>query len=165
MDNLYDQYMFMRRPPYECYVDAMGNNLCKYECLSQDINQFRACIAEGYPFVFGFNIYGTFKNAGQMSDGVMPMPTYDEFWEEPTERHAVVAIGFNDASEVFTILNSWGHTWGHNGCFYMPYKFIKNSGMCSDFWKLTFSCQRGVPGPSGQNPLSYGGTVACRPQS
>ncbi|MDA7573761.1 hypothetical protein N8751_00605 [bacterium] len=30
--------------------------------------------------------------------------------------------------------NSWGVNWGDQGYFYMPYKYMTNKNLCSDFW-------------------------------
>ena len=48
--------------------------------------------------------------------------------------HAVMAVGYDDTTEVFVIRNSWGNKWGDKGYFYMPYKFITNTDLASDFW-------------------------------
>ena len=140
----YDVSEVYAKPPPECYQAAQGNNLCKYERLQQDIDQFRACLSDNCPFVFGFNIYRSFNQA---QDGEVPMPTREERRCEPEGLHAVVAVGYNDKTESIIALNSWGPKWGDEGYFYMPYDFITDPNLCLDFWKISFACERGKPRP------------------
>lgn len=137
--NLYWPYnirTFMRRPYLFSYNTAEGKGLCLYERLSQDINQFRASLKFGYPFVFGFEVYESFHSAQQK--GVVPMPTIVERREQPEGLHAALAVGYNDSQQVIKVLNSWGHGWGDGGYFYMPYQFITDSSLCFDFWKISY---------------------------
>lgn len=51
-------------PTRECYSDAKGNTLFKYERLNDhDLHQFRACLADNCPFVFGFKVFKSFHKA------------------------------------------------------------------------------------------------------
>ena len=138
-------YKFRSKPPQQAYEKAQGNNLCKYERLQQNTDQLRACINDNCPFVFGFNVYPSFHKAAD--EGIMPIPSQAEKLRQLQGRHAVVAVGYSDQSKVFLVLNSWGEGWGSNGYFYMPYDVIKDPGVCFDFWKISFACQRGKPRP------------------
>ena len=50
--------------------------------------------------------------------------------------HAVTAVGYDDFQEVFIVRNSWGEGWGDKGYFYMPYAYITNPDLASDFWAI-----------------------------
>ena len=143
----YNPAKFAQMPPAYSYDSGKGNNLCRYECLTQDIDQFRACLKDNCPFVFGFKVYRSFHSIGE-NGYVMPMPTHGELLNQPEGRHAVVAVGYDDRSQCIIGLNSWGAGWGEGGYFYMPYAFVKNADMCSDFWRISFACQWGKPPPS-----------------
>ncbi|XP_011403307.1 PREDICTED: uncharacterized protein LOC105312396 [Amphimedon queenslandica] len=143
---------FKEKPPQSAYAAAVGNNLCKYERLDQDIDQFRACLKDNCPFVFGFNVYGSFDDT--KTAGYMPLPSIREQLGEPLGKHAVVAVGYDDSKRYFKLLNSWGSRWGDNGYFYMPYQFIENSSLCFDFWKISFACERGKPRPKDTVPCT-----------
>ena len=150
---------FKEKPPRSCYDAATGNNLCKYERLDQDIDQFRACLKDNCPFVFGFKVYRSFDDT---KNGYMPMPSARELRQGPDGRHAVVAVGYDDfgtqargyspSGRYFKVLNSWGPRWGDNGYFYMPYEFISNSSFCFDFWKISFACEQGRSRPKDSVP-------------
>lgn len=73
----YNVGRFKNTPPQRCYDDAEGNNLRRYERLNHtDIHQLRACLKEKNPFVFGFDVYRSFRDAEE--DGDMPMPSRRE---------------------------------------------------------------------------------------
>jgi C1A family cysteine protease len=58
----------------------------------------------------------------------------------PSERaiggHAVMAVGYEDANQWFLVRNSWGSGWGMAGYFTMPYAYLIQSGLSSDFWTI-----------------------------
>lgn len=129
---------FKKKPPKQCYRDAEGNDLRCYERLKHtDIHQLRACLKDESPFVFGFDVYRSFRDADE--DGEMPMPSERELSREPEGQHAVLAVGYDDDEQRITVLNSWGKDWGDEGYFDMPYEFITDSDMCFDFWKISFA--------------------------
>ena len=131
---------FKSEPTRTCYVRAKGNYISKYERISyHDIDQFRACLKDGCPFVFGFEVYKSFDCSANRDHGKMPMPTAHD---EIKNTHTVMAVGYNDNASHFIILNSWGKHWGDNGYFYMPYDFIKHDQYCFDFWKISFASEQ-----------------------
>ena len=140
------------KPPQSCYDAAVGNNLCKYERLDHNIDQFRACLKDNCPFVFSFKVYDSFHDISEPKY-TMQMPRAHERDNKPLGSHAVVAVGYNDTKQHIKVLNSWGSHWGDKGYFYMPYHFIENSFFCFDFWKISFACERGKPRPEN--------TVSC----
>ena len=132
-----------QEPRRSCYLQAKGNVISKYECLvHQDIHQFRACLKEECPFVFGFVVYESFYSSANMHYGKMQMPTTND---EIKGRHAVMAVGYDDTAKHFIILNSWGDTFGDKGYFYMPYDFIVAPDKAFDFWKITYSTAASHP--------------------
>ena len=99
--------------------------------------QMKACLAAGFPFVFGFTVYEAFESAAVAKSGVLNMP-------EPDERvmggHAVMAAGYDDSQKRFIIRNSWGMDWGRQGYFTMPYGYLDpNKNLADDFWTIRAS--------------------------
>ena len=142
---------FKERPPQRAYMEARGNIVSEYQRLHQDIDQFRACLQDNCPFVFGFEVFSNFYKTNNPL-GIMPMPKPNDTSDG---NHAVVAVGYDDRSRYFTILNSWGEDWADKGYFYMPYDFISNSNWCFDFWKVTFASER-PPQVQVFTPSTYG---------
>jgi hypothetical protein len=129
----YDITKFTECPTQECYDDAKNHKSIEYKRVVQSLEQLKQCLIEGFPFVFGFNVYSSFETQEVAESGVMPMPKEDE---ELLGGHAVCAVGFDDNKRVFIVRNSWGDSWGDKGYFYMPYAFITNTSQCSDFWTV-----------------------------
>ena len=120
---------FTKKPSCKCYKDAKKDQALKYSSLGQTPTQLKSCLSEGFPFVFGFTVYSSFEDIG--SDGIMPMPKQGE---QVLGGHAVCAVGYDDAKQVYVVRNSWGDSWGDKGYFYMPYKYMHDTDLCSDFW-------------------------------
>ena len=124
---------FAQQPPPGCYTVALQNKIVQYSRLVQVLSQLKGCLADGYPFVFGFTVYESFESPGVATSGVVPMPG-------PTEAaiggHAVLAVGYDDASQRFIVRNSWGPNWGKNGYFTMPYDYVTSSNLADDLWTI-----------------------------
>lgn len=123
---------FAVKPSALCYKEALDHQVSAYARL-QTVNEMRACLAEGYPFVFGFSVYESFESDQVAKSGVVPMP-------KPGERqlggHAVLGVGYNDAQRRFIVRNSWGTDWGMKGYFTMPYDYVANRNLSDDFWTI-----------------------------
>lgn len=124
---------FTLKPPHICYQDAAGRQLMSYHRIDQNTALMRSCLAEGYPFVFGFSVYDSFESDAVATSGNVPMPTKDERF---LGGHAVMCVGYDDAKRRFIVRNSWGKSWGDQGYCYMPYGYLDNEGLAADFWTL-----------------------------
>ena len=93
----------------------------------------KGCLAAGYPFVFGFTVLSSFETQEVADTGVMPMPADGD---KQLGGHAVCCVGYDDDKQCFVVRNSWGSSWGDGGYFYMPYKYMTDSGLASDFWTI-----------------------------
>lgn len=65
---------------------------------------------------------------------MVPMPSANE---QVMGGHAVCCVGFDDNKKCFIVKNSWGASWGLNGYFYMPYEYMSDTDLTSDFWIIT----------------------------
>lgn len=127
---------FTTKPTDTAFTEAQGHQALLYRRLNnRDINQLKGCIAQGFPFVFGFAVYNSFLSRQVAASGNMPMPNLAR--EQMIGGHAVLGVGYDDAKQVVIVRNSWGDAWGDKGYFYMPYKYITNTNYCDDFWTIT----------------------------
>ncbi len=124
---------FTRKPPKQCYEEAMDHQVVSYRRLVQNLSQMKGCLASGYPFVFGFSVYESFETQTVARTGRIPMP---ESGETMLGGHAVVAVGYDDAGECFIVRNSWGEKWGLQGHGLMPYAYLSNPDLAADFWTI-----------------------------
>lgn len=129
----YDPASFSVRPYPAEYVDAAAHKLVSYHRVEQELDDMRACLASGYPFVFGFTVYSSFEGPDVASSGHAPMPQPNE---QVLGGHAVLAVGYSDEDKWFIVRNSWGTGWGLNGCFTLPYDYLINPDLASDFWVI-----------------------------
>lgn len=129
---------FATKPTPQCYADALTFTATSYYSIDQDIAQFKNCLAEGFPFVFGFTVYDSFESDSVRQSGVLDLP-------DPSEHalggHAVLAVGYDDASQRLTVRNSWGTSWGQKGYFTMPYAYIADPNLASDFWTIRITSE------------------------
>lgn len=129
----YNIAKFTQKPTAACYVQAMQHLIASYHRLAT-VDDMRACLAGGYPFVFGFTVYESFESAAVTASGVVNLP-------QPAETvlggHAVVGVGYDDATQRFIVRNSWDRDWGQKGYFTMPYAYLADRDLSDDFWMIS----------------------------
>ena len=129
----YDPSKFTQKPSPDCYKVALNNKVTSYQRLTQDLNQMKGCLADGFPFVFGFTCYESFESDAVAKSGILPMPKPKE---KSVGGHAIMCVGFDDSKQVFIIRNSWGTSWGQKGYFTMPYAYATSNNLSDDFWTI-----------------------------
>jgi C1A family cysteine protease len=129
----YDITKFASKPLPKCYHDALKYKAVQYQKLVQNLNQMKGCLASGYPFVFGFTVYDSFESQQVAQTGVVPMPGSTE---QVLGGHCVVAVGYDDSQQRFIVRNSWGTAWGIQGYCTMPYAYLIDPNLASDFWTI-----------------------------
>jgi C1A family cysteine protease len=129
----YDPAQFRRKPPAKCFEAATEDRAIAYFRLPSSLSHFRACLAERFPFTMGMSVYDSFLTPAVRTSGRVPMPDRSE---APRGGHAVLVVGYRDASEHFIVRNSWGRGWGHAGYFFLPYAYLLNPALAFDFWTV-----------------------------
>jgi C1A family cysteine protease len=122
-----------QQPTADCYANALSDRAVSYQRVVRSLSQFKGCLAEGFPFIFGFSVYESFESDAVAASGVVPMPGRGE---RLLGGHAVLAVGYDDADQRFLVRNSWGTGWGQAGYFTMPYAYLTERNLSSDFWTL-----------------------------
>jgi len=138
----YNIDLFAAKPPTSAYSHAANERAEKYSRVPQTLKDMQACIAGGFPFVFGFTVFDSFMSEQVRSSGYMTMPCLHD---SMLGGHAVLAVGYDDKKKHFIVRNSWGEEWGDKGYFYMPYDFITVSDLCHDLWTVSFVKSQELP--------------------
>jgi C1A family cysteine protease len=129
----YVEQKFADRPAAQCYIAGKLHPTVSYSRVAQDPAQMKACLAAGYPFVFGFTVYEGFESDEVAHTGLAEMPGEGE---TALGGHAVMAAGYDDASQRFLLRNSWGASWGMGGYFTLPYAYLADENLAADFWTI-----------------------------
>jgi C1A family cysteine protease len=123
---------FIVKPSPACYKEALNHQITSYRRILT-LDEMRMCLAEGFPFVFGFTVYESFESSEVARNGVVHLP-------QPSERalggHAVLAVGYDDKEKRCIVRNSWGTGWGQKGYFTMPYDYVADRNLSDDFWTI-----------------------------
>jgi C1A family cysteine protease len=123
---------FEKKPTRACYTAATKHQITSYHRITTT-DEMRTCLAEGFPFVFGFTVYSAFESDAVASSGVLNLPAQDE---QVVGGHAVACVGYDDNKQRFIARNSWGADWGQQGYFSIPYTYLGNQNLADDFWTI-----------------------------
>jgi C1A family cysteine protease len=130
----YDIKEFADKPPQNVYDDGLQHLALQVQQVAQDLTSMKEVLASGLPIVIGFTVYESFESQQVANTGIVPMPAHHE---KTVGGHCVVIVGYDDSQSRFIVRNSWGTSWGLQGYFLMPYAYLTNSRLASDFWMAT----------------------------
>jgi C1A family cysteine protease len=88
------------------------------------------CLSQGFPFACGIAVYASFQSEAVAASGIIPMP---QPGEDCDGGHEVSIVGYNDATQMFILRNSWGDGWGQAGYCMIPYNYLLNMQLASEF--------------------------------
>ncbi|HVP39025.1 MAG TPA: C1 family peptidase [Candidatus Saccharimonadales bacterium] len=98
------------------------------------LDDLKFALKQHGPVVAGISIHQSAMTKAVSKTGVLPLP-------KPTERvvggHAVVIVGYNDATRQLKFVNSWGRDWGEHGFGYLPYDYVDKS--LFEAWTFTLA--------------------------
>jgi C1A family cysteine protease len=123
---------FSVKPTAACYKEAGQHQITSYQRI-EVLDEMRTCLADGYPFVFGFTVYESFESQQVANTGAVQMPKSSE---KVVGGHAVLAVGYDDKEKRFIVRNSWGANWGIKGYFTIPYAYLADRNLSDDLWTI-----------------------------
>jgi len=129
----YDIRKFAQCPPKAAYSEGYHNKLTSFKAIPQTLVQLKTALVQGYPVVFGIQVYDSFESDQVAQTGMVPSPGQSE---QCLGGHALLITGFDDSKQSFIVRNSWGTSWGLSGYCYIPYRYVLDPNMASSFWVL-----------------------------
>jgi len=129
----YDISKFKTRPPDSCYLAALQHRAIEYQRISPVLSQMKSCLADGFPIVGGFIMYQSFEGKEVAHTGILNLP---QAKEQKLGGHAVLIVGYDSETERFIVMNSWGKQWGQAGYFTIPFAYLLDEKLASDFWTM-----------------------------
>jgi len=125
----YNTSNVLEKPSEEAYNTANKTLVKKYKSVLQCQYALKFSICEEHIVAFGSML---FENFEPDVNGNIPLPCGNM-----VGGHAMAIIGYDDATKTFKVQNSWGSSWGVNGCCFMKYEHILNPEWCFDFYVIT----------------------------
>jgi C1A family cysteine protease len=133
----YDISQFRKRPSNECTKEGLTHiKNVKYHTVRQDLSSLKSALFSGFPVIFGVSVYESFQSQESMTTGNIPMP--NTYTEELLGGHCLQIISYCDDTQTFGLQNSWSDKVGDKGYFTIPYKYVLDRTLASDFWVVNF---------------------------
>jgi len=129
----YDTKNFALKPADSCYTNALNNKAVEVYNIRHKMVDMKNSLLLNTPFVVGIYIYPSFESLRVVKTGKVSMPGPRE---QSIGGHAVLVCGYNDKMKCWIVRNSWGKSWGDKGYFYLPYNYLLNPALSSDFWAI-----------------------------
>ena len=124
-------------PPLSAFKQSYLFRKYTYSFINQDVISLKTClVSTNSPIIFGIMIYSSFLSDTVSKTGVIPTPNTQT--ETLEGGHCVLMIGYSDSMQTFLCVNSWGPAWGNRGLFSIPYLYVTNPDLASDFCALNF---------------------------
>jgi len=133
----YNIEKFTQRP--NKFLRKEGKSLIKnfrYLAIDQELNIIKNCLFQGYPIIFGIELYESSECSKNLKSGIISMPDINN--EKYIGGHCVLLVGYDDINEMFCFLNSWGSDVGDDGYFYIAYDYVLDNSLATDFWTIRY---------------------------
>lgn len=128
----YDISRFEDKPPAD---SPDRRKIGYYKHPYQSEITFKRVLCNRQTIAFGFTVFESFESAEVASTGIVPMPDLQN--EQVLGGHEVLMVGYlKDEPAHALVRNSWGTGWGIDGYFLMPWSYILDPNLCSDFRTL-----------------------------
>ena len=128
------QKKFKIHPDNTSLIEGSKHRINKYINLHQTEGEILTILGLGFPIACAIQLYDSFESDKVASNGLVSLPTASEGC---VGGHAVNIVGNIPEKRLFIMRNHWDTDWGDQGYFYLPYDYILNPNLTSDFWCVT----------------------------
>jgi C1A family cysteine protease len=141
-----DDKTFKTKPDAAAISAAALNKITNYAAVRQALSQMQGCLASGFPFIFGFQVFDQIESDTAAANGILTMPK-----GSPSGGHDVSIVGYSTVNApgvsggnvwpagTFKFRNHWvnedGSPWGDGGYGYIPFAYATGKH-ASDFWVI-----------------------------
>jgi C1A family cysteine protease len=127
----YDIAKFSEQPSASLADEAHQHRISNYRAVPRNLDSMKAVLSNKQTIAFGFSVYESFESQEVAKSGIVPMPTRSE---KMLGGHEVLLVGYlKDEPNYGLVRNSWGAGWGLKGYFLMPWSYILDAHLASDF--------------------------------
>jgi C1A family cysteine protease len=127
----YDIPKFSVEPPAELADEARRHRISNYRAVPRNLDSMKAVLSNRQTVAYGFTVYESFESQEVARTGIVPMPSRAE---KILGGHEVLLVGYLKSEPNYGLVrNSWGTSWGLGGYFLMPWAYIVDTNLASDF--------------------------------
>ncbi len=127
----YEIAKFKETPASAYLASRAEHRVREYRHPAQSQEPLKRILSNRQTVAFGFTVYKSFESADVARTGIVPMPAQGE---KMLGGHEVLLIGYlKEQPDYALVRNSWGTGWGLGGYFLMPWRFLLNPQLASDF--------------------------------
>lgn len=136
----YDESKCNEAPPEVCDQEAAKHKIHQIGTIADNAqgkaltDAIANTIYQGIPVLIGIQVYSSFESEAVAKTGKVPMP---KWYERYIGGHEVLIVGYDDVAQEVTCVNSWGSDWGNKGFFTLPYSFVQDNYLTSEFICIT----------------------------
>lgn len=124
---------FTIKPSAKAYEEGELNQVLIYERI-YPVTKARImdAVYRGFPVMYGKRLFESFMTQAVAETGIVPYPK--KCWEDEVGGHAMFILDYE--RDYVIEKNSWGDSWGFQGCCRVPWKYVLDSNLCFDFWVI-----------------------------
>jgi len=127
----YDITKFSDEPPASLDTEAGQHRISNYRVVPRNLDSMRAVLSNRQTIALGFSVYESFESQQVAQTGIVPLPSRNE---KQLGGHEVLLVGYlKDEPNYGLVRNSWGTSWGLQGYFLMPWAYLIDANLASDF--------------------------------
>lgn len=138
---------FQQEPSPEAVAAAQAAKAIEYQAITVPGPGYplRSCVAEGYPFTFGFSVPEQLESQAMASgqQKLLPLPNQTDN-RLTNEGHGVKCVGYDFSFQTFPvpvleIKNSWNESWCDGGYFYIDARYFGTPqipALATDAWTI-----------------------------
>jgi C1A family cysteine protease len=127
----YDIAKYSQEPPASLADEAREHRISNYRAVPRNLDSMKAVLSNRQTIAFGFSVYESFESQEVAQTGIVAMPSRNE---KALGGHEVLLVGYlKEEPNYGLVRNSWGPNWGLKGYFLMPWQYLLDANLASDF--------------------------------